>query len=109
MDLYEAVDNNDVPKVRSLLGQGADPNHQLYWSNEWRYKAPPLHSACCGGYLEIVTTLVTHGARTDKGGGIDNKTPLHYACWLGHKEVVQYLIQEVGCSTGKCLCINAPY
>ena len=100
-DLWQAVDNNDVTKVRSLLGQGADPNHQLYWSDEWAVKLPPLHSACGKGYLEIVKTLVTHGARTDKGGGWANMTPLHYACLGGHKEVVQYLIEEVGCSTGK--------
>ena len=101
-DLWQAVDNNDVTKVRSLLGQGADPNHQLYWSIEWAGKDPPLHSACWWGYLEIVKTLVTHGARTDKGdGGMYNRTPLHCACIEGHKEVVQYLIEEVGCSTGK--------
>ena len=104
-DLYEAVDNDDVTKVRSLLGQGADPNHQFYWSREWAYewagKLPPLHRACWEGYLEIVKTLVTHGARTDKGDGRFNRTPLHWACLGGHKEVVQYLIEEVGCSTGK--------
>ena len=101
MDLYKAVDSNDVTKVRSLLGLGADPNHQLYWSDEWADKLPPLHKACVRGYLEIVKTFVTHGARTDKGGGIINKAPLHYACQGGRKEVVQYLIHVVGCSTGK--------
>ncbi len=102
MDLYKAVHNDDLTKVRSLLRQGADPNHQLYWTFDWpEWKSPPLHRACYRGYLEIVKTLVTHGARTDKGAGKDNKTPLHYACLGGHKEMVQYFIQEVGCSTGK--------
>ncbi len=105
MDLYEAVDKLDVVKVRSLLGQGADPNHQLYWSDEWVGKLPPLHWACWRGYLEIAKTLVTHGARTDKGGA-GNMTPLHCACWEGDKEMVQYLIQELKCSTGKQSCIN---
>ena len=100
-DLYSAVRNNDVTKVRSLLGQGADPNHQLYWSDEWAGKRPPLHRACRKGYLEIVKTLVTHGAHTDKGDGVHNMTPLHWACGGGDKEVVQYLKEEVGCSTGK--------
>ncbi len=99
-DLCEAVDNDDITKVRSLLGQGADPNHQFYWSDEWAGKKPPLHEACYEGYLEIVKTLVTHGARTDKGDGRTNMTPLHWACEGGHKEVVQYL-KEVRCSTGK--------
>ena len=108
MDLYEAVDKRDVVKVRSLLGHGADPNHQLYWSDEWDYKYPPLHLACYQGYLEIAKTLVTHGARTDKDGGWRNinMTPLHYACWGGDKEMVQYLIQELKCSTGKQSCTN---
>ncbi len=100
-DLWQAVDNGDVTKVRSLLGQGADPNHQLYWSDEWAVKRPPLHRACLMGYLEIVKTLVTHGARTDKSDRRYNRTPLHWACQGGHKEVVQYLKEEVGCSTGK--------
>ncbi|XP_064407175.1 uncharacterized protein LOC135351907 isoform X2 [Halichondria panicea] len=97
-DLWQAVNYSNVIKVRSMLGQGADPNHQLYWSDKWADKQPPLHLACWRGYLEIVKTLVTHGARTDKGGGSENMTPLHWACWGGHKEVVQYL-KEVGCST----------
>ncbi len=65
MDLWQAVINYDVIKVRSLLGQGVDPNHQLYWSDEWAYKLPPLHRACLRGNLEIVKTLVTHGAHTE--------------------------------------------
>ncbi len=67
-DLYQAVRSDDVTKVRSLLGQGADPNQQLYWSDEWADKLPPLHWACLRGYLEIVKTLVTHGAHTEGAG-----------------------------------------
>ncbi len=100
-NLDEAVENRDIIEVRSLLGQGTDPNHQLYWSEEWRPWEPPLHWACQWGFLEIVKTLVTHGAHADKGGGWLNRFPLHYACVRGYKEVVEYLIQEVGYSTGK--------
>ncbi len=107
--LWDAVENADVITVRSLLGQGADPNHQFYWSKEW-HKVPPLHWAGYKGYFEIVKTLVIHGAHADKCGGRYNRTPLHYACRGGHKEMVKYFIQEVGCSTGKCrYCINFVY
>ena len=100
-DLWEAVHTDeDVIKVRSLLGHGACPNHPLYWSVEWD-ELPPLHWACLMGLMAIMRTLVTHGARTDKGGGRDNRLPFHYACEGGHKEVVAYLIHEVRCSTGK--------
>ncbi|XP_064387909.1 alpha-latroinsectotoxin-Lt1a-like isoform X2 [Halichondria panicea] len=95
-DLWN-VSYHDVVKVKSLLGQGADPNHQLYWSEKW-YWEPPLHTACKWGRLEIVKTLVTHGARTDKGDGGDNMTPLHWACRGDCIEVVKYFIREVGCS-----------
>ncbi|XP_064386915.1 uncharacterized protein LOC135335371 isoform X2 [Halichondria panicea] len=78
-ELWDAVAYRDIIKVTSLLGQGADPNHQLYWSEE-RKREPPLHRACSGGK--------------------DNITPLHYACWGGHLKIVDYLIREVGCSTG---------
>ena len=100
-NLYEAVFWNKVTKVRSLLEQGADPNHQLYWSNEWWENSPPLHWACYEGFLEIVMMLVDHGAHTDKSCRRSNTLPLHFACERGHKEVVQYLIQEVKCNPGK--------
>ncbi|XP_064382898.1 ankyrin repeat domain-containing protein 7-like [Halichondria panicea] len=95
-DLSEAVVNYDVIKVRSLLGKGADPNHQLYWSDEWA-ELPPLHFACQKGNLEIVKILATHGAHIDKGDGKLNRVPLHYAS--RRVEVVKYLIQELKCST----------
>ena len=64
-------------------------------------KEPPLHRACWRGYLEIVKTLVTHGARTDEAGGWPNLIPFHWACWGGDKEVVKYFFRELGFSTGK--------
>ena len=79
-NLDEAVEYRDIVKVRSVLEQGADPNHQLYWSEEWKPWEPPLH----WGFLEIVKTLVTHGACTDKAGGWLNRVPLHYACVRGN-------------------------
>ena len=105
-DLWEAVHHRDVIKVRSLLVQGVDPNHQFYWSEEWRLRDPLLHNACYLGYLEIVKTLVTHGARTDKGSGRRKRVPIHCACEGGHKDVVEYFIQEVGCSTGEWFLIR---
>ncbi len=102
-DLGKAVNKNNVSEVRSLLEQGADPNHEFYWSKKWR-DFPPLHQACYKGFFEMVMMLVGHGARTDKnGGGQRSSLPLHWACEGGHKEVVQYLIQEVKCNPGKWL------
>ncbi len=87
----------------SLLTEGADPNHPLYWSPEWRESEsfPPLHTACDKGYLEIVKELVSRGADTSRGDGRYGRTPLHCACVSGHTEVVMYLCEEGGCSSGE--------
>ena len=39
------------------------------------------------------------GART-----IHSATPLHYSCQFGYKDIVQYLVEEVKCDVGECMC-----
>ena len=65
-DLWWAVTGGDIPKVQSLLKQGADPNHHLYWRKKWWNRVwyrrlPPLHTACYKGSLEIVKLLIDEG------------------------------------------------
>ena len=69
MDLWEAVRDDDVIKVRSLLEQGANPNHQLYWRKDWwnMHILPPVHEACKKGNLEITKALVSGGADIKRG------------------------------------------
>ena len=107
MDLWEAVDNDDVSKVRSVLGQGANPNHQLYWSKEWsnKIRIPPVHQACRLGYLEITRALVSGGADIEKGDGLSGMTAFHWACRGGHMETVVYLSQKMKCHIGKCVSV----
>ena len=102
-DLWEAVCNDDVSKVRSVLGQGANPNHQLYWSEE--YRITPVHHACWRGYLEITRALVSGGADIEKDDELSRSTAFHYACSGGHMETVVYLSQEVKCHIGKCVSV----
>ena len=99
--LDQAVEDGDINRVKDLLGQGANPNHQLYWSEEWGWKKPPLHRACVRGYLEIVKILVNAGAAIDKPDRWDMMTPLHWACREGHLQLVVYLIREAGCRVGE--------
>ena len=94
--------------MRSVLGQGANPNHQLYWSEEWDkklYNWPPVHLACLGGSLEITRALVSGGADIEKGDGRLGMTAFHWACYGGHMETVVYLSQEVKCHIGKCVSV----
>ena len=83
-----------------MLGKGADPDHQLYWSDEW-VTFPPLHTASLRGNVSIVKMLIEAGADVDRCEHVDDFTPFQYACFGGHKEVVDYLIREAGCKVGE--------
>ena len=103
--LYQAVHDEDVDRVSALLKQGADPNHQLYWSDEWKYnyKSPPLHIACSKGNLKIVQLLGKRDANIKRGDRLYNQTPLHLACWGGHVDTVKYLINDLQIIVGECV------
>ena len=90
-------------QLESLLDKGADPNHELYWSEEWmsEKRLPPLHAACERGELEKVKVLIERGASTDKADSTLNLTPLQRACLKGMKQVVEYLTKEVKCKLGE--------
>ena len=65
-DLWRATNTGDEKKVRALLENWADPNDELYWSEEWITKwkkTPPLHTACGNGHLGIVKILTNGGAK----------------------------------------------
>ncbi len=109
VDLWEAVRDDDVNKLRSLLEQGADPNHQLYWGKEWvwmKYLRPPVHEACYQGYLDIIKALVSGGADIEKSEGHWGETAFNCACMGGHMETVVYLSQDIKCRIGKCACVS---
>ncbi len=96
--------------MRSLLEEGADPNHQLYWSRDWcsfteKYRRPPLREACEKGYMEITRALVSGGADVERGDALLGRTAFHYACLRGHMEIVVYLSQDVKCRIGKCVSV----
>ena len=108
-DLWVAVHDGSISRVKTLLQQGANPSHPLYWRKEWwnqqygtwPWRTPPFNTACQEGNLEIVKLLVKAGANVDEGNGNTNNTPLNAACEGGHKKVVVYLIKEAGCKTGE--------
>ena len=111
--LWQAEWDEDTNKLQSLLDQGADPNHEVFWSEEWIYvsrddqasklrnRLPPLHVACKYGELERVKVLVQGGADTEKGDAILNLTPLQQAIFGGQEQVVEYLTKEVKCKIGE--------
>lgn len=85
--LHEAVKNNKVKEVESLLKEGADVNS----------KAPglftPLHVAATYGFKEITEYLIQNGADVnakDTGGF----TPIHVAAVTGQMEIAEILMKN---------------
>lgn len=85
-EIFDAVKNNDLNKVKSLIEKepdllnARDPNEQT-----------PLHYASQKSNLAVIKLLVEHGAAVD----IKNKmglTPFYYAASSGKKEIINYLL-----------------
>jgi ankyrin repeat protein len=90
-DLYRAVLDKDVQKVKYLLAQGADVNvQQKNWAG-----APfaPLYVASGDGSIEIVRMLLDKGADVNTKN-IYERTALMEACVKGKKDVVLALLDK---------------
>ena len=69
-DLREAVQKNDIPRVKALLASGADPN------TEYENRATPIFSARSP---EMVDLLVIHGARLEVRNAASCQSPIEAA------------------------------
>ena len=131
----DAVYNNNINNVRTLLNQGVYVNCHNHLGQS------PLHAAAFVGNLEIVKLLIDNGANIremsgghhtplqlsagqchldvvkfllDHGAPIDaldfsrNWTALNYAIWGGCKEVVLYFLEK-GADTGNAAQYNGKY
>lgn len=87
MNIIDAIINNDVEMVKSLLEEGVDPNMSLDES-----ELRPLHFAAQNNCLEIGKLLITAGADIDVATVPDGETPLDVARLHGNKEFVDLLL-----------------
>lgn len=87
-NLIEAVKNNDINKINSILKSGkADIN------SKDKYCETALMIASYKGNLEIVKLLVDNGADVNIKSDIGN-TALMFASEYGQLDIVKYLVEN---------------
>ena len=72
---------------RILIDHGADVNVQD------EEELTPLHCAARGGFLDVVSFLVSSGSST-KHTTCEEKIPVWYACIEGNTNVVEFLLRH---------------
>ena len=89
LDLFTAVELQDINKVQSLLASGASPNQKNMRG------LTPLHIAANRGYARIADVLLDRNADAAlKSSGRKGQTALTLAAGLGHGEVVKVLLEN---------------
>lgn len=93
-EIFEAIDQQDIDRISSLLENGYDPNTILEKSPYWR----PLEAAIeeiglYDGSIEIVRILLRFGADPNAWDGQHRVTPLHSAIRYNNKEAIQLLLE----------------
>ena len=87
-NLIEAVKNNDINKINSILKSGKAESN-----SKDKYCETALMIASCKGNLEIVKLLVDNGADVNIKSDIGN-TALMFASEYGQLDIVKYLVEK---------------
>lgn len=87
-EIFDAVKNNDVAKVKQLLG-----NNASWISLKDASGNTPLHRAAGIGSLPITELLLSRGAEIN-ATNTELNTPLHVAVQNGRDEVSKFLIKN---------------
>ncbi|KAJ3109172.1 hypothetical protein HDU97_008571 [Phlyctochytrium planicorne] len=88
-ELHRACESDDKGELEKLIGSGISIKETEFEKSG----QTPLLVAARHGYLEIVKTLVEHGAKVDDAHDY-GFTPLFAACLYGHVAVVKYLLEQ---------------
>ena len=86
MNIFEAINNNDIEKVKELLNSGVDVN--LRDIN----KQTPLHTSCSNNRIKIAKLLLAHpniDVNIKREGGW---SPLYWACISDQIKIVKLLL-----------------
>lgn len=85
-DIFKAIQNNDIEKVKELLDSGIDVNTKN------KFEDTPLYEACYFNRIEIVKLLLEHPNIDVNTKDKYEMTPLYEACSFNHIEIVKLLL-----------------
>ena len=88
MDIFEAIGNNNINRVKELLESGVDVNSQT------EYGDTPLHVACEKNKIEIVKLLLQNSNIDVNVEDEYGNTPLYIACEKNYIEIVKLLLAK---------------
>ncbi|RKH49012.1 ankyrin repeat domain-containing protein [Corallococcus sp. AB050B] len=90
--LFDALENNDLAQLSTLLSGGADPDALRPDATQWR----PLHAAIeqleAGGSMDALVLLLRQGASVDAWDGHHDATPLLMALFRDQREATRLLL-----------------
>ena len=98
--LFHACEKNFTEIALYLLDKGADPNHISFIDGSFLL---PEDCACKNGNLEIIKSLVKHGAKMCDP--FQEQPSVVHAVKSGHLDVVKYFIEE--CPNNPDIDINS--
>ena len=101
MDIFLAIKNDDIKKVKSIL-RGKKQNLSKRKRNE-----TPLHVATERGNIEIVKLLIEHDADVNAQDS-NGWSPLYIACYNAYEHIVGALIEHGANARIECILGNTP-
>lgn len=89
--LHKASQEGDVERVKRLLQEGANADH------EGDQGLTPLHWSALNGRADLAEVLIEHGAAINQREGYTGKlTPMAIALLMGYDEVVELMAGRGG-------------
>jgi len=80
MNIFEAIDNSDVNKIKELLDSGIDINIKYEKKSTLFYLFTPLHLACFYSNIDIIKLLLSYPDINVNIQDNNGNTPLHLPC-----------------------------